>query len=79
MSSGSYATFIRSANDDEWFKFSDNIVTRESEANAVEGSFGTGARTSAVAYVLVYIKREGRSEIFHQIEDSEVPEHVRDH
>ncbi|OHT00878.1 Clan CA, family C19, ubiquitin hydrolase-like cysteine peptidase [Tritrichomonas foetus] len=73
---GHYYAFLRTSTNEQWFKFNDSNVTKETEENAIDDNFGDPSKMYS-AYMLVYVKRENAEEIFKPILNEEIPDHLK--
>lgn len=93
IANGHYYAMIRPSQDDKWYRFDDDRVWRVTKRQVFEENFGMAAqeidkmtklqfqtyqiRRQTNAYMLVYINRDDKSRVLADVNDSDVPEHVR--
>ncbi|KAI3914506.1 hypothetical protein MKW92_004445 [Papaver armeniacum] len=73
---GHYYAFIRPTVSKQWFKFNDELVTKEDIKRVLEEQYGGEARYSN-AYMLVYIRESNRDEIICNVEENDIAEQLR--
>ncbi|XP_026431120.1 ubiquitin carboxyl-terminal hydrolase 13-like isoform X1 [Papaver somniferum] len=73
---GHYYAYTRPTLSEQWFKFTDERVTRESIRWAVEELYG-GEASNPNAYMLVYIRESDRDEIMCNVDEMDVAKHLR--
>ncbi|KAI3914507.1 hypothetical protein MKW92_004446 [Papaver armeniacum] len=73
---GHYYAFIRPTVSEQWFKFNDELVTKEDIKRVLEEQYGGQARFSN-AYMLVYIRESNRDEIICNVEEKDIAEQLR--
>ncbi|RZC81910.1 hypothetical protein C5167_044485 [Papaver somniferum] len=73
---GHYYAFIRPTVSEQWFKFNDELVTKEDIKRVLEEQYGGEARFSN-AYMLVYIRESNRDEIICNVEEKDIAEQLR--
>lgn len=85
---GHYYAFLRPSTDPQWFEFNDSTVTRVSEKKAVNDNFGGTSETKSgyssyysydktySAYILVYVRKDVETDVFHAVEDDSIPKHL---
>jgi ubiquitin C-terminal hydrolase len=93
-SAGHYYAFLRPSIDVKWLKFNDTIVSRVGEIEAVECNFGAPQAAcppstaafyprnmgfNASGYMLIYVRQSDADAIFRPIDDSFIPQHLRDY
>ncbi|XP_026398326.1 ubiquitin carboxyl-terminal hydrolase 13-like [Papaver somniferum] len=74
--SGHYYALIRPTVSKQWFKFNDEMVTKEDIKQVLEEQYGGEARYSN-AYMLVYIRESNRDEIICNVDEKDIAEHLR--
>ncbi|BAF06299.2 Os01g0771400, partial [Oryza sativa Japonica Group] len=90
---GHYYAFIRPALSDIWYKFDDERVTKEDMKRALEEQYGgeeelphtnPGLNTTPLrftkhsnAYMLVYIRESDREKIICNLDENDIPEHLK--
>jgi ubiquitin carboxyl-terminal hydrolase 7 len=80
---GHYYAYLRPTTAPEWFEFNDSSVTRATAAQAIDGNFGGGYgaygyEKQSNGYMLVYVRQCDAASIFERIDDSTIPQHLRD-
>ncbi|KAI3966512.1 hypothetical protein MKW92_038739 [Papaver armeniacum] len=73
---GHYYAYIRPTLSEQWFKFNDEWVTRESIWWAVEELYG-GEASNPNAYMLVYIRVSDKEEIMCNVDEMDIATHLR--
>ncbi|RZC92959.1 hypothetical protein C5167_036204 [Papaver somniferum] len=73
---GHYYAFIRPTVSEQWFKFNDEMVTKEDIKRVLEEQYGGEARYSN-AYMLVYISESNRDEIICNVKEKDIAEQLR--
>ncbi|KAI3856934.1 hypothetical protein MKX03_012342 [Papaver bracteatum] len=73
---GHYYAFIRPTVSEQWFKFNDELVTKEDIKRVLEEQYGGEGRYSN-AYMLVYIRESNRDEIMCNVEEKDIAEQLR--
>ncbi|KAI3856937.1 hypothetical protein MKX03_012345, partial [Papaver bracteatum] len=73
---GHYYAFIRPTVSEQWFKFNDELVTKEDIKRVLEEQYGGEGRFSN-AYMLVYIRESNRDEIICNVDEKDIAEQLR--
>lgn len=78
-SGGHYYAFLRTSIDQQWYKFNDSSVSKESVMNAVYNNFGNvGSNNRCYSgYMLIYCRREKVEMLFKPISIDSIPNHLK--
>lgn len=86
---GHYIAYIRTTKEKKWYEFNDTKVTEVSPEVAIDGNFGGPSENQNQndnsnqpvdklysAYMLIYVKKDAIDEVFKEVSNDEVPEHI---
>jgi hypothetical protein len=78
---GHYYAYLRPTTGPEWFEFNDSWVTKTTATQALDENFGGtygGYEKQSSGYMLVYVRQCDAASIFERIDDSTIPQHLKD-
>ena len=91
-SAGHYFAYLRTSTDPQWYQFNDIIVSKATNKEAIEENFGGSSdysyKTSYYynsspklfsAYMLVYVRREDSNNVFAPVDESAIPQHLKEY
>lgn len=79
IAGGQYNAFLRPANDDQFYKFDDDRVTKATLREAVHNNFGAknGRPTKkSSAYLLIYVRKSRIDHLLGDFTKDDMPEHI---
>lgn len=77
-SGGHYYAFLRTSTDQQWYKFNDSSVSKETVMNAVYNNFGSISGSNCYSgYMLIYCRREKAEMLFKPISIDSIPNHLK--
>lgn len=81
---GHYYAFLKTSEDPQWYEFNDTSVKKVDKEKAINDNFG-GANESGYgydksysAYILIYVRKDAVHEVFAEINENTIPQHLID-